>query len=393
MILKYDPPIPDGPGGKGEATPQERPFKHLILGIDGTWQAAYSDIFYSNVFRLNVALNYRDNSPNQNFQVFIYSSGLGTTNKSSRLAAGVLGDGLDESILQAYINLVSNYTPGDKIYIVGFSRGAVAARALSGFISFSGLLKADYSALIEHAWRYFTDKPALIDYPSQRKDATHEQVDIEFLGVWDTVSGPYKQQELMQRYRFTSLKLDPGVKYGVHILSIDETRDSFEPLLWSGTSRQDQVLEQIWMPGVHCDVGGGYNYAFLSTISLLLMIDKLAQYHPLLGFDESYITSVLLPIIEKEKIVVNDEWAGYKARMFKWFTTAVRYADSDSENRIVQHPLTGLMFGKQVDFKSSEMPYVPSFRFRKSQTLQQAAFENDSWYQRELAKRLLTRFS
>jgi uncharacterized protein (DUF2235 family) len=296
MILKYDPdPLSFEAGtgleaGSGPET-RTRPFKHLILGIDGTWQAAYSDVFQSNVFRLNVALNYRDNSPNQNFQVYIYSSGLGTTNPSSRFVAGALGEGLDQSVLQAYVNLVSNYTPGDKIYIIGFSRGGVAARALSGLITHSGLLKADYAVLIEHAWRYFTGEPPLIDYPSQRKYATHADVKIEFLGVWDTVSGPYKKNELLERYRFTNFKLDRNVKCGVHILSIDESRADFIPILWSGRSHSGQTLEQIWMPGVHADIGGGYRHAFLSTVSLLLMIDKLAQYNPQLAFDETYVTA------------------------------------------------------------------------------------------------------
>ena len=27
-----------------------QPFKHIILGIDGTWQSAASDVFHSNVY-------------------------------------------------------------------------------------------------------------------------------------------------------------------------------------------------------------------------------------------------------------------------------------------------------------------------------------------------------
>ena len=76
--------------------------------------------------------------------------------ESSKFRGGLFGDGFDELILQAYINLVSNYVHGDKIYIFGFSRGAVIARALTGFISYSGLLKANSTAHIEHAWNYFT---------------------------------------------------------------------------------------------------------------------------------------------------------------------------------------------------------------------------------------------
>lgn len=122
--------------------------KHLILGIDGTWRAAFQDTFHSNVYRLNLALNFCD--ADKNPQVFMYSSGVGTSGPSSRLPGGALGEGLDAIVLQAYINLVANYERGDKIYIFGFSRGALAARALTGLITYSGLLKADSSWLIEH---------------------------------------------------------------------------------------------------------------------------------------------------------------------------------------------------------------------------------------------------
>src|SRR5436309_2440274 len=91
--------------------------KHIMLGIDGTWQAAFSDLFQSNVFRMNTALNYDDGTTHGNPQIYIYLAGVGTAMKTGRLRAGVLGEGLDELILQAYINLVSNCGPGDKIYL------------------------------------------------------------------------------------------------------------------------------------------------------------------------------------------------------------------------------------------------------------------------------------
>ena len=191
---------------------------------------------------------------------------------AGKIQAGEFGDGFDQSILHAYINLVSNYIPGDKIYIFGFSRGAVTARALTGFISHSGLLKANNSAHIEHAWNFFTGQHQKFDYASQQSENTHPDVRIEFLGVWDTVSGPYKRDEQLKRYRFTGQRLDPSVNHGVHIISIDETREAFTPIIWTGCSHDAQALEQIWLPGVHCDVGGGYQDAFLSTLSLITMI-------------------------------------------------------------------------------------------------------------------------
>src|ERR1700761_6244072 len=104
-----------------EGTSAKHKGKHLILGIDGTWQAAFKDIFQSNVYRLNLALNYQDETPEKKPQIFIYSAGVGTSNRSSQMIAGVTGEGIASIILEAYINLVANYVPGDKIYIFGFS--------------------------------------------------------------------------------------------------------------------------------------------------------------------------------------------------------------------------------------------------------------------------------
>src|SRR5262249_52378245 len=147
---------------------------------------------------LNLALNFWDKSQ-QNPQIFIYSAGVGTTGASSQLPGGALGEGLDEMILNAYINLASNYEENDKVYLFGFSRGAVAARALCGLISHSGLLKANSSWLIEHAWRYFVGGPGGVPYLEHIGKDTYQDIEIEFLGVWDTVSGPFRQNQLFER--------------------------------------------------------------------------------------------------------------------------------------------------------------------------------------------------
>ena len=68
----------------------------------------------------------------------------------------------------------------------------------------------------------------------------------------------------------------PSVKNAVQLLAIDESRSFFRPIMWTGLKdpKTKNYLEQIWMPGVHSDVGGGYTNAFLSNISLLTMIDR-----------------------------------------------------------------------------------------------------------------------
>lgn len=50
------------------------------------------------------------------------------------------------------------------------------------------------------------------------------------------------------------------IQIGRHAVSIDERRAFFRTNLWfrreGGGGPLD--LKQVWFPGVHCDVGGGY---------------------------------------------------------------------------------------------------------------------------------------
>jgi Uncharacterized alpha/beta hydrolase domain (DUF2235) len=342
---------------------RQRPrFKHIFIGIDGTWQAAFRDVFQSNVHRMNIALNYEDDDLNP--QIFIYSAGVGATNLSSRIFAGATGEGLSSLILNAYINLASNYVPGDKVYIFGFSRGAVAARALTGFVSFCGLLKANSLSLIYHAWRYFTGVETEIDFAPHRGE-TYD-VDVEFLGVWDTVPGPYRFEQLRRRYRFENFHLDRNVKCGVHILSIDESRKSFLPLLWD-RCEPHQILEQIWLPGVHSDIGGGYAAAFLSTMSLLFMIERLAQQCPTLSFDTDYIEEILLRIIDREDVVVNDEWKSYYVgKRFKFLTRMQRAIYDQPGQGHAIHPIVDHIRGREIEIRSQKAKYIPSFTVMNS---------------------------
>ena len=325
-------------------------FKHIFIGIDGTFQAAFRDTFQSNVHRMNVALDHED--PEGNPQIFIYSAGVGAYNRNSRMFAGATGEGLNSLVQNAYINLASNYVPGDRIYIFGFSRGAVAARVLTGFLSFCGLLKPNKLSLIHHAWDYFTGKEnRRFDFGSLRSETI--KVDVEFLGVWDTVPGPYKFEELRRSYRFESLRLDPIVRCGIHILSIDESRAAFLPLLWDRCENH-QILEQTWLPGVHSDIGGGYGAAFLSTISLLFMIERLAQQCPDLSFDIDFINDVLLPTVEKEEVEINDEWGIWFVPPRKRFGLKNRTADASTTHRHFVHPLVALLTDKEISVRSKK---------------------------------------
>jgi uncharacterized protein (DUF2235 family) len=128
----------------------------LIICLDGTWNNADSAEAQTNI---GLLVSMIDPKPEGGIPAQIYyDAGVGTSGSAThRLAGGLLGKGLSTNILEAYRFLSLNYRPGDHIYIFGYSRGAYTARSLCGFLSASGLLRADACdhSNQDFAWRYY----------------------------------------------------------------------------------------------------------------------------------------------------------------------------------------------------------------------------------------------
>jgi hypothetical protein len=74
---------------------------------------------------------------------------------------------------------------------------------------------------------------------------------------------------------FHDTQLSSRVRNAFHALAIDETREAFEPTLWTNVVQvPGQTVEQVWFAGVHTEVGGGSSDAALSDIALLWMVEK-----------------------------------------------------------------------------------------------------------------------
>jgi hypothetical protein len=106
-------------------------------------------------------------------------------------------------------------------------------------------------------------------------------VPIEFLGVWDTVSAFGFWNVLRraffgrQKDLFTGNTIASNIKQAVHLVAIDETRRPFTPSLMN---HEDKVHE-VWFPGVHADVGGGYLEDSIAKVSLHYMLRQLNAYN------------------------------------------------------------------------------------------------------------------
>ncbi len=84
------------------------------------------------------------------------------------------------------------------------------------------------------------------------------------------------------KHHFYDLTLNVNVGYAKHAISIDENRADFQRVGWVPTAEKQDTrdaggnlyFEQVWFPGVHADVGGGYeeNESRLSDVSLNWML-------------------------------------------------------------------------------------------------------------------------
>jgi len=244
--------------------------KRIIFCADGTWDTTQDD---TNVYKLFKAI------PITAGQVAYYDDGVGSDGTPfEKLTGGAIGEGICQKIQDGYTKIAHVYDPGDEIFIFGFSRGAYTARSLAGMIAICGLPAGAVSQnLTADAFQAYRDptKRAAFDKQYALFDAK-----IKMVGVWDTVGALGLPAIVggvsMAQYGFLDTSLHPDVLNAHHALSIDERRVEFPPTLWTlpDPPVPNQVLEQVWFSGVHCDVGGGYPETGLSDITFAWMLGK-----------------------------------------------------------------------------------------------------------------------
>ena len=279
--------------------------KNIVVLSDGTGQDGGRG-HDTNVYKLFRMLE--DRTPNQ---VVFYDQGLGTDWR--KVTGNAFGAGFSKNILQCYRFIYDNYEAGDKIFLLGFSRGAATVRSLANFIHYFGILPKARPELIKRAWKLYrvgrqeglggadvkqgrlNRTLQFIDSKAFRRTSLNEKardfvrehpnhwVDIEFLGVWDTVPAlgivPLAGLNLFinripwLKHQFHDFKLHESVNNGYHALAIDDDRLWFHPTVWKECNEKQQV-QQVWFSGSHTDVGGGFMAGGLSDVSLEWMVEK-----------------------------------------------------------------------------------------------------------------------
>lgn len=270
--------------------------KRLVCCLDGTWNSPDQEGNPTSVTRIMRAIRPVDDDGTQ--QIVFYDRGVGTGGWLSRLRGGALGRGLGENVRDAYRFLVNNHRPGDEICVFGFSRGAFTARSLCGLVGRIGLLPDEREYTTEDAWKAYRS-PARDPDRKARLDAIADHasgdVRVRLVGVWDTVGAlgipnDWFTWNMRRKYAFHDTTLGHGIDHAFHALAIDERRGPFVPTLWrlppgrslpatdeADPDRTETVVEQVWFPGVHTDVGGGYADNTLSNTPLAWMIRRASE--------------------------------------------------------------------------------------------------------------------
>lgn len=279
--------------------------RNLVFCTDGTWnkpdQQDRDRVVPSNVAKVCRAVSGKTNNDVE--QLVYYDTGVGTEgNLFDRIMGGAFGVGLFENVKQAYKVLAKNYQEEDKLFIFGFSRGAYTARSLASLIGLCGIPdpnKNDVDETIKLAYKIYRMNPKKKKSEREKtakkhvEEYTHINKEVWFIGVWDTVGSlgiPLKLFNWIARskHRFHDTTLGSHIKRAYHAIAIDERRKPFLPTLWlTENISPEQTVEQVWFPGVHSNVGGGYVDAGLSDRALLWMCLKARDAG--LGFNEAYI--------------------------------------------------------------------------------------------------------
>jgi uncharacterized protein (DUF2235 family) len=197
------------------------------------------------------------------------------------------GRGINRQIRRAYGHLATRYRTGDRIVLIGYSRGAYAVRSLAGVIDRVGLLQREFATVrhVRQAYRHYQCDPEAQVVADFKAAYCYATTQIEAVAVWDTVKAlglrlPVFWRWTQRRHWFHSDALGHSVGNGFHALALDETRVAYAPVLWQSDPDWHGVIEQVWFRGGHGVVGGQINGSEasrpLANIPLVWMLDCLA---------------------------------------------------------------------------------------------------------------------
>ncbi|WP_053062503.1 T6SS phospholipase effector Tle1-like catalytic domain-containing protein [Photobacterium aquae] len=182
----------------------------------------------------------------------------------------------------------------DILLVTGFSRGAALARRFAKLISDQVSQPCIYEAVF--------DTVASINRPNLRKS-----------------------DRPCSEVVFENHTLPVNVVKALHLVSLDEKRRAFQPTLMNAEGK----VTEVWFPGAHADVGGGYYQDGLSDLALryaLNWIDDL-EIGCALGNIQDIDYGALLPHgvdyhIGEDDVIINPNPLGVSHEQMRWWPIA-----------------------------------------------------------------------
>lgn len=248
--------------------------KRIIVCIDGTGNTPEFGP-QTNVYKLFSCLK------NYDKQVAYYHPGIGTVDtdinnplKPSWFRQIVLeqgfGWGIWGIIKDVYTFLSQVYEKGDKIILLGFSRGSFCCRLVEQLILEYGILTKYNMHMFEHLVQLKQKNKCSEQFNSNFSTAVPQ---IECMALFDCVEtvGLIYGRTLQKLSYTNSIE---RIKKVYHAVSIHEKRRAFKPHLFDN---RGHILQE-WFPGVHADVGGGYKECGLADNAMIWMIKNLQKH-------------------------------------------------------------------------------------------------------------------
>jgi uncharacterized protein (DUF2235 family) len=192
--------------------------KNIVVYSDGTGQdgGVRPEQRISNVYKMYRSSRvHPDNAINPAEQVCFYDPGLGTESGTSgltsvmrsidKLLQSVTGRGITKNITDCYEFIINHYKEGDRIYLIGFSRGAYTVRCLANTIMLCGIpTKAANGPLLR--------------YRKQVHDIAKEAVENVYEHGAGHARADYETEREEQARRFRA-------KYGSNFIGEDTDKD------------------------------------------------------------------------------------------------------------------------------------------------------------------------
>ncbi|MGE0626640.1 MAG: DUF2235 domain-containing protein [Hyphomicrobiaceae bacterium] len=209
----------------------------------------------------------------QDKQIGFYYAGVGNKYDDDplhQLLGMATGLGSDDVLERAYLDLVRVYQEGDRLVIVGFSRGAAIARLLARAIDARGVPRTVWTIKLFNTHRTL--------WSSKKKHA----IATDVLACFDTVGSfgiakTIGNINFQQINLFKDMSVPESVRQAYHMVALDEQRDSFEPSLMDPDPNRPERIVEVWFAGDHANIGGGWAADRLSDITLDFLLSRISS--------------------------------------------------------------------------------------------------------------------